>query len=427
MTTKHDGVYRLKEGGFLIRALLVHPLTGKRKEVKKVLLDCVSADNAAAHLLDEKKKVRVGLVVAAPSKTRFADFAISVNEEKIANRKIKSAKSRDNKKTLLAHLIDGVTGESGARVDGLGDYYIETLPTERIEQWRREVQALIMADDYSPTTCNTWLRELRTICREAKRRFKLAAPATEGISMFDTSEVETFTPEDPNSLGENAEKVSEFLATMKELYPQHFAMTFLGFIMGLRPSMLRPVRRKGSESDVDFDKGMIWFRRSHTRGNEVMRMTKNGLRYGVGLPPEAMAVIRWHIDTQLTTDEQKESDLLFATEEGGFRAPCVLNKPFAVVSKAIGLPFVLTQKAMRRTFTDLTARAKVENAVRNSIGGWKSDAVPDGIYRTVFATDQRAAVAKVIDIMGARESRGQECAPACAPTSKECAPKEKAG
>ena len=28
--------------------------------------------------------------------------------------------------------------------------------------------------------------------------------------------------------------------------------------------MLRPVRRKGSESDVDFDKGMVWFRRSHT-------------------------------------------------------------------------------------------------------------------------------------------------------------------
>jgi len=83
---------------------------------------------------------------------------------------------------------------------------------------------------------------------------------------------------------------------------------------------------------------------------------------------------------------------------------------------------------MRQTFTDLTAKAEVENAVRNSIGGWKSDAVPDGIYRTVFATEQRAAVAKVIDLVGAREAKAHaECAPACAPTSKECAPKEKAG
>src|SRR5262249_52261854 len=153
--------------------------------------------------------------------------------------------------------------------------------------------------------------------------------------------VETFTPESPNSLGDNPEKVSEFLDAMKTLFPQHYGMTFLGFIMGLRPSMLRPVRRQGSEPDVDFDKGMVWFRRSHTLGDEVMRMTKNGLRYGVGLPPAAMDVIRWHVTTQLTTDEQKESDLLFPTEEGGFRAPCVLNKPFAVVSKAIGLPFVL--------------------------------------------------------------------------------------
>jgi len=131
MMTKHEGVYRLKEGGFLIRALIVDPMTGKRKEVKKVLLDCVSADNAATHLLDEKKRLRAGLVVAAPSKTRFADFAILVNEEKIANRKIKSAKSRENKKTVLAHLIDGVTGESGAHVAGLGDHYMEKLPTER--------------------------------------------------------------------------------------------------------------------------------------------------------------------------------------------------------------------------------------------------------------------------------------------------------
>ena len=77
MMTKHDGVYRLREGGFLIRALPVDPMTGKRKEVKKVMLDCGSADDAAAYLLNEKKKVRAGLVAAAPSKTRFADFAIS--------------------------------------------------------------------------------------------------------------------------------------------------------------------------------------------------------------------------------------------------------------------------------------------------------------------------------------------------------------
>jgi len=103
---------------------------------------------------------------------------------------------------------------------------------------------LITAGDYSPNTSNTWLRDLRAICREAKRRFKLGAAATEGIAMFDTSEVETLTPENPNSLGDNPEKVSEFLAVMKALFPQHYAMTFLGFIMGLRPSMLRPVRRR---------------------------------------------------------------------------------------------------------------------------------------------------------------------------------------
>jgi hypothetical protein len=88
-----------------------------------------------------------------------------------------------------------------------------------------------------------------------------------------------------------------------------------------------PVAGDGTEPELDFDKGVVWFRRSHTLGKEVMRMTKNGLRFAVGFPPEAIDVIRWHIGTQLTTEEQKTSDLLFPTEEGGFRAPCVLNKP----------------------------------------------------------------------------------------------------
>src|SRR5262245_39703171 len=104
MATKHEGVYRLKEGGFLVRALVVDPMTGKRKEVKKVMLDCGSANDAAVHLLKEKKRLRAGIVTVEPSKTPFADFAVSLRDEKVKSGKIKSAKNRSNKKALLEHL-----------------------------------------------------------------------------------------------------------------------------------------------------------------------------------------------------------------------------------------------------------------------------------------------------------------------------------
>jgi len=37
---------------------------------------------------------------------------------------------------------------------------------------------------------------------------------------------------------------------MKERHPEHYAMTFLGFVIGARPSNLRPLRRSGPEGDV---------------------------------------------------------------------------------------------------------------------------------------------------------------------------------
>jgi hypothetical protein len=37
----------------------------------------------------------------------------------------------------------------------------------------------------------------------------------------------------------------------------------------------------------------------------------------------------WHVDTQLITPEMQESELLFPSIAGTYRAPTVLNKPFA--------------------------------------------------------------------------------------------------
>jgi len=46
------------------------------------------------------------------------------------------------------------------------------------------------------------------------------------------------------------EEVRPFLAKMREMFPQHFAMTALGFATGLRPSTMRPLRREGPQSDM---------------------------------------------------------------------------------------------------------------------------------------------------------------------------------
>src|SRR5277367_2163482 len=81
----------------------------------------------------------------------------------------------------------------------------------------------------------------------------------DGVAYFDTSEHPTYTEEEPNALP--PEKVGEFLACMREVFPQHYAMAYLGFATGLRPSSMRPLRRKGSTPDVRWDEGVVLVRR----------------------------------------------------------------------------------------------------------------------------------------------------------------------
>jgi hypothetical protein len=56
-----------------------------------------------------------------------------------------------------------------------------------------------------------------------------------------------------------------------------------------------------------------------------MKTTKQRKRYGIDLPKEAIDVLRWHIETQLTTPEQRDSELLFPAVNGGFRGT---RRPF---------------------------------------------------------------------------------------------------
>lgn len=178
-------------------------------------------------------------------------------------------------------------------------------------------------------------------------------------------------------------------------------MLYLGLVTGLRPSTLRPLRRRGSECDVQWDAGRLFVRRSHSLGEEVMRTTKQKRRYAIDLPAEAMDVLRWHVATQLKTPEQENSDLLFPAITGGFRTPKLLNVPIAEVARELGIEKQLTQRALRRTFNDLARAAQVNDLVTRSISGHLTEQMQHH-YSSVNSAEQREAIAKVIRLVDAR-------------------------
>jgi integrase len=200
------------------------------------------------------------------------------------------------------------------------------------------------------------------------------------------------------------EEARAFLACMQRDFPQHYAMTYLGFATGLRPSSLRPLRRAGATPDVLWDQGVILVRRSHTIG-EVMETTKTGLRQRITAPPEVVDVLQWHVDTQLTTPGQKASELLFPGEDGSFRSESFLKKAFATVGRLVGLNKKFTPRGMRRTFNDLMRIAKVEAIITKSISGHLTDRMREH-YSTVTPDEQRESICNVVQLFGRQSGEG---------------------
>ena len=180
-------------------------------------------------------------------------------------------------------------------------------------------------------------------------------------------------------------------------------MILLGFGIGSRPSTLRPLRRTGPESDIDWDEGFVFLRRSNPSGDEIRNRTKNKNDLGIPLPPALMRVLRAHV-AALPPGPMRDSSYLFPSTTGGMRSRSALDKPFRAVARALGWNLKLTPKSMRRTFNDLARQARVHDIVLRSISGHLTETMQER-YSTAQQQERRAAVGKVIEIATARQIR----------------------
>ena len=379
------GVWKRKEGGHVVRSRARDPKTGRRVEIWKVH-PLLTAAEALVWLNQETDRIKHGERLAPPPKQHFATFAVSLLKQKVAAGDIKSQAGIQKWDSTLARLIRG----------SLGDFFIGSIQPRDVMRWRSEQATLIQSGAYSPYTLNTDLSVLKVILKHAKIELGLLSSAAEDVPAFDTSQHRCYSREEPNAL--TADELRGFLACMREQFPQFFAMTFTGFATGLRPSSLRPLRRTGATPDVLWDAGKLLVRRSHTRGDVEMIGTKTGGDDEISVPPELMDVLRWHVETQLRPGPQKESELLFPSEVGGYRSPSALDKPFAAVAKAIELKKHITPRAMRRSFQDLCRTAEVKDVVARSICGHATEAMQVR-YSSVSQQEQKDGLARVIRLM----------------------------
>lgn len=397
------GVWRRKEGGFVVCGAAKDPRTGKLKEVRKVLPNAVDAREALAWLTNERDRIRRGVTEEKKQEIpTWKTFAKSLFDTKLGDGSIQSAKGEEKWTTCLGHLFKAPW--AGFLVDQIKHADLvdwrNTLPKKRWERRSKDRKRLISSGTYKATTLNDWLNVARVVFAAATIKFDLPRDPMIGVEDFVETH-RTYTREQPNAL--TPEEVGLWLVTFKRLFPQFYAMAFLGLVYGQRPSSLRPLRRQGDTPDVIFgDDPRLLIRRSHTIGSEVWDRTKTKKDLDQTMPPEVVDVLKWHIQTQLTTDEQQASELLFPSKRGGFRSRSGLDKPFEAVTAACGIKKRITPRALRRTFQDLTRTAKVDGVVAKAISGHATDAMRVH-YSTAQDAEVAAALGTLIDLAKYRE------------------------
>jgi len=415
------GIYRLKSGGFLVRGRVKDPTTDTMRTVIKALPDS-KLEEAQVTLDQLKSDARARVRGLAPTKQRFNDFAVSLFQAKVTASEIRSVKGVEKWKGVLeSHLIPE-----------FGELLCHEIVPWHLARWRnkladrmtngwtwrvrlRNKKTQERSGYLSPRTANSWLSIMRVITSAMTVQFSLPIDPCRGLHDFDTSQRPTYTDEKPNAL--TGEWAAKFLAEMRTRFPQHYAMTLLGFATGKRPSTLRPLRRTGDVADIDWAEGFVRFRRSHTRGDTTMVGTKTGTTERVHLPRVVMDELAAHVELLASpplkpngkpplwwSQRMHESNLLFPSRRGRLRTSSALDRPFRMVAERVKLPYPLTPRAMRRTFNDLAREAQVHDVVTRSITGHKTEAM-QGHYSTAAAGEQREAIAKVIDLVTVRAQR----------------------
>jgi hypothetical protein len=325
----------------------------------------------------------------APMPT-FSAFAASLFEDKVKAGDIRSASGRVKwAQTLEHHLLPA-----------FGPYLLDQLRHADIAQWRVQMAGKIHDGTYSPHTANKWLQVMRLILKAAVMQFELPRNPVDCIKNSTRASTATRRrsptaspwkrcPASCRRCGSSARSTSLSCALVSS--------------WGIVPRRCDRFGGQGATPDVDFDEGNLLVQRSHTEGDEVMARTMTKIRQRITLPPVLIDILRWHVDTQLTTDAMRESELLFPAEDGGFRSRSALKKPFVSVANAVGLKKHVSPKAMRRTFQDLARAAEVKDIVARAISGHATETMQHH-YSTVAADEKKLAIAKVIELAGVRKA-----------------------
>lgn len=391
------GVYRVKDQPtrYYLRKRVTSQKTGKQVEIAKTI-EAPTLGNAIDQLDELVQKARKG-EQNQDTKVKFSAYATALLERKLQQGKLKEKLRRG--KEGIASLASLETWNSILKhhlLPRFGDYYITAITRSDILDYKKDLEKEVAEGTLAASTANARLTRLCCIIQAAVAELELEKNPTLKIGRL--PEVSRYTRDEPNAL--TPELAEKFLGRMHRMYPHHFAFYYLMYVLGLRPSSIRPLRCRGPQSDILWEEGILLVRRSHSRGQVVMNMTKTGQDQEFPLPPEVLEILKWHIQEFHSTKRQLEGELLFCSPQGNLLHPAILTWSCNKVSEALGIKFRLTPKgAGRRTNTSVNQAAGASAAEAALLTGHQSGKMV-ALYTDpgVKLAKQREGIARVVSL-----------------------------
>lgn len=257
--------------------------------------------------------------------------------------------------------------------------------------WRNKSKP--SGEPYAPDSVNTWLKVLRNFLSDIW--------ANAGRGDCPATRVEDLSCSEAEAKSLTAAELREFLGKMKELYPQHYAMNYLGFTVGCRFGALSALQWK----NVDFECGEVRMRLSHYLGTTADG-TKTKKYKDFPLPDQLAKVLREHRQSLVAKGmDCGEDDLVFPgdvddPEEAalnGHMSLNTLNDAMKAVQAALGWEEKVTSKSMRRTLTTLMTASGANRLQIKAISGHDTDRMVDH-YANLPVSEKAKLMAPVIEL-----------------------------
>jgi integrase len=400
--TRAPGIYQLPDGRFVAKWTV--QVQGRREFKEETLEPGHSIEDAVQLRARKISETKRGLKPAEPPS--LTDFVVEWLDRNTPRMKPRAAESYTN--VLAMHVAPFF---HGLRVDEVRRSDIERWIVWAEQQKRPKTRA---PDSpmvpYARDTLMGWWGKLQQLFAVIAAEFRIPDPslAITGPQARGRERVQE----------EGTLSVAELKLLLEALPPNWHAEVYADVLTGMRPGELYAL----TWPCIDFERGVIVVRRSHSSG--AVGPTKTGKTKTPGMAPELMQVLRDHRDMMLRTQHPGfASGLVFPASQisavqiddelqriaeaerrgiaivpapereiGWYRRASSLRNQLVRTSEDIGLKVQVTPQVLRRTFNTLLVDANVARETLRAIMGHSSQRMTD---RYTGATDEMKLAAVV--------------------------------